>query len=272
VASDGWSRVRAIAAKDAEEVRRQPAVIVPAVAMVFAVALPGFLLLVVAPRFTDVALDDPDIVAAANRIVGQLPGLAALSPEAQAQAFLLQQFLMFSLLVPIFGALSLAAQAIVGEKQSRSLEPLLTTPITVLELLAGKVLTPLVLSMLLMAATYLLHLAVMLVFGEDGVWQTLFWPRTLLLYLVIGPLVSVAALLSAAIVSSRANDARSAQQLGGIIVLPLTALFVAQLAGQFLVGMTALAVAAIGLALVDLLLLWLGVRIFQRETILMRWK
>ena len=89
---------------------------------------------------------------------------------------------------------------------------------------------------------------------------------------VLGPLVSVAALLSAAIVSSRANDARSAQQLGGIIVLPLTALFVAQLAGQFLVSMTALALAAIGLALVDFGLVWLGVRIFQRETILMRWK
>ena len=126
--------------------------------------------------------------------------------------------------------------------------------------------------MLLMGSTYLLHLSVMLAFGEPGVWQTLFWPRTLLLYLVIGPLVAIAALLSAAIVSSRANDARSAQQLGGLIVLPLTGLFVAQLAGQFLVGMSALGLAAVGLALVDLGLLWLGVRIFQRETILMRWK
>ena len=51
-----------------------------------------------------------------------------------------------------------------------------------------------------------------------------------------------------------------------------TALFVAQLAGQFLVSITALGLAAIGLALVDLGLIWLGVRIFQRETILMRWK
>ena len=44
---------------------------------------------------------------------------------------------------------------------------------------------------------------------------------------MIGPLVSVTALLSAAIVSSRANDARSAQQLGALVVLPLTAVFVA---------------------------------------------
>jgi len=262
----------AIAGKDAEEVRSQPAVLLPAVAMVPAVALPGFVLLVIAPRVTGVVLADPDVVAAANRVAAQLPGLAALAPEGQAQAFLLQQFLMFSLLVPIFGALSLAAQAIVGEKQARSLEPLLTTPITVPELLLGKVLTPLGLSLLLMGVTYLLHLAVMVAFGQPGVWQTLFWPRTLVLYLVVGPLVSVTALLTAAIVSSRANDARSAQQLGGVLVLPLTAVFVAQLAGQFLVGMTGLALSAAGLAVVDVVLLWLGIRIFQRETILMRWK
>jgi ABC-2 type transport system permease protein len=267
-----WFRIRAIALKDADEVRHQPAVLVPAVAMVLAVALPGFLLLIVAPRFTGVALADPDIVAAANRVAAQLPGLAELTPEGQAQAFLLQQFLMFSLLVPIFSALSLAAQAIVGEKQARSLEPLLATPITVAELLLGKVLTPLVLSLVLMGITYLLHLVVVLALGEAGVWWTLFWPRTLLLYLGIGPLVSVTALLSAAIVSSRANDARSAQQLGGLIVLPLTALFVAQLAGQFLVGMTALGLTAAGLVLVNLGLVWAGMRVFQRETILMRWK
>jgi len=270
--ASSWSRIAALTRKDVEEVRRQPGVLIPAVAMVAAVASPGFLLLIVAPRFTGVALADPDLVAAAESISAQLPALNNLTPEGRAQAFLLQQFLMFSLLVPIFAALSLAAQAFVGEKQSRSLEPLLTTPITVPELLLGKVLTPLLLALLLMAATYLLHLVVMLTLGEAGVWLTLFLPRTLTLYLLIGPLVSVTALLSAAIVSSRANDARSAQQLGGLIVLPLTGLFVAQLAGQFLVTTTALALTAAALLIVNLGLVWLGVRVFQRETILLRWK
>ena len=240
--------------------------------MIPAVALPGFLLLVVVPRLTGATLAEPEIIAAAQRVEAHLPGLSSLSPEGQAQAFVLQQFLMFNLLVPVFGALSLAAQAIVGEKQARSLEALLTTPITVSELLIGRVLTPFVLSVLLMGATFALHLLLMSAFGEPGVWRTLFWSRTLLLFLVIGPLVSVTALLSAAIVSSRANDARSAQQLGALVVLPLTAVFVAQLAGQFLVGMRALSLAALALALVDLGLVWLGVRVFQRETILLRWK
>ena len=44
------------------------------------------------------------------------------------QLFLFQQFLMLFLLTPITGAMALAAHAIVGEKQARTLEPLLATP------------------------------------------------------------------------------------------------------------------------------------------------
>ena len=56
-------------------------------------------------------------------------------PTARVQLFLFQQFLMLFLLTPITGAMALAAHAIVGEKQARTLEPLLATPVTTLELL-----------------------------------------------------------------------------------------------------------------------------------------
>ena len=112
----------------------------------------------------------------------------------------------------------------------------------------------------------------MLAWGEPGVWRTLFWPRTLVLFLLLGPLVSLTALLTAAIVSSRVNDARTAQQIGGFLALPLTALFVAQLAGQFLLGVSALLMTAAMLVVINLVLLWVGVRVFQRETILVRWR
>jgi ABC-2 type transport system permease protein len=140
------------------------------------------------------------------------------------------------------------------------------------ELLVAKVLTPFVLSMLLLVATHLLYATAMLAWGEPGVWRTLFWPRTLFLFLLLGPLVSLTALLTAAIVSSRVNDARTAQQLGGFLALPISALFVAQLAGQFLLGVAALLVTALVLVMVNAVLLWIGVKVFQRETILTRWR
>ena len=267
-----WVRIRALARKDADEVRQQPGLIIPAIGMVVGLSLPALFLLVVAPRLLDEPLADSDFAGAAAALMAEVPALDRLTLEGQAQAFVLQQFLMFSLLVPVMGSLSLASQAIVGEKQAKSLEPLLTTPIAVPELLVAKVLTPFVLAMLLLAATHLLYVAAMLAWGEPGVWRTLFWPRTLVLFLLLGPLVSMTALLTAAIVSSRVNDARTAQQIGGFLALPLTALFVAQLAGQFLLGVSALLMTAGMLVVINLVLLWVGVRVFQRETILVRWR
>jgi ABC-2 type transport system permease protein len=179
---------------------------------------------------------------------------------------------MFSLMAPVIGSLTLAAQALIGEKQSRALEPLLATPVTTAELLLGKVLTPFALAVALLALTFLLYLAGLAAFGEPGVWRTLFWPRTLVLFLLVGPLAALTALGLAAIVSSRVNDARTAQQLGAFLALPLTAVFIAQLTGQFLLGASALLVTLAALGVVNAVLLWLGVRVFQRETILTRWK
>jgi ABC-2 type transport system permease protein len=58
------------------------------------------------------------------------------------QTFLFHQFSLLLLLVPIVSATALATHAVIGEKQSRALEPLLATPISTIELLAAKALTP----------------------------------------------------------------------------------------------------------------------------------
>jgi ABC-2 type transport system permease protein len=267
-----WRRIRALVRKDVDEVGRQPALVLPAVAMVLGLSLPAFLLLVITPRLTGESLADSEFAEAAAAAVAVMPELMSLDPAGQAQAFVLQHFLMFSLIVPVLGSLSLAAQAVIGEKQARALEPLLATPLTTTELLVAKATTPFALSMLLMLATFCLYMAGMALWGERGVWRTLLWPRTLLLYGLLGQLVSWTALLLAAIVSSRVNDARTAQQLGGFVILPITALFVGQLAGQFLLGVPALLVMALALVIANVALTWAGVRVFQRETILMRWK
>lgn len=265
-------RVRALARKDIEEVRHQPGLLLPAAAMIVGMAIPALLVMIVAPAVTGEELADSDFVRAAGLARDSFPSIEHLSPQGQAQAFLLQQFVMFSLMTPILGSMSLAAQAIIGEKQARALEPLLLTPMATGELLVAKILTPFALSMALLAATFLFYLAAMAALGERGVWRTLFWPRTLVVFAVVGPLVSLAALATAAMISSRVNDARTAQQLGGFFVLPIVALFIAQIAGQFLFGMPAILTTALALVVINIILLAVAVRVFDRETILLRWK
>jgi hypothetical protein len=56
------------------------------------------------------------------------------------------------------------------------------------------------------------------------------------------------------------------------MILPITAAFVAQMMGAYVVGSGLLVGGALGFAVLNGLLLWVGVRVFQRETILTRWR
>ena len=95
--------------------------------------------------------------------------------------------------------------------------------------------------------------------------------RMVILFGILGPLVELATLQVSVIVSSRAHDPRSAQQLTSLIILPITAVFIAQLMGAFIVGPLAAARRA-RVPHPQWLLLMDRRRVFQRETILTRWR
>lgn len=267
------TRVMALARKDAFELLRNPGAIVPAALMVLASLFPAFLVIIITPRLMGETLEESGSFAEeAAAAVGVIPGLAGLQGNALVQAFVFYQFSLLLLLVPIVGAMSLATHAVIGEKQSKALEPILATPITTLELLIAKTLSPFTLALTLSWTAAALYLAGAVAFGEPGVWQAVAGARFFIMFGLLGPLAEMATLLVSVIVSSRSNDPRSAQQIASLCILPVTALFVVQLMGVVMIGTPAMLLAAVALALVDGLLLWVGVRVFQRESILMRWK
>ena len=138
-----WHRVTALARKDARELMRNPGAVIPAVMMVFASLLPLFLVIFLVPMVVGETLEQSgEFAEAAADAVGRIPDLAGLSGNALIQAFLFHQFSLLLLLVPIVSATALATHAVIGEKQSKALEPLLATPISTIELLAAKTLTP----------------------------------------------------------------------------------------------------------------------------------
>lgn len=89
---------------------------------------------------------------------------------------------------------------------------------------------------------------------------------------IIGPLVALFGIGSGVVVSARAADPRGAQQIGGIVVLPVVALVVAQAAGGFLLGIGFVLVGAFVLALLDFALLAWGSRRFDRERVFVDWR
>jgi len=108
--------------------------------------------------------------------------------------------------------------------------------------------------------------------AQPGVFWILLAPRSLAVVFVMAPLVSLAALQMAVCVSSRVNDARTAQQIGALVILPLTGLFVAQLLGAIVLTVPLILLIALGLVGLNAGLMWMAIRLFDRETILTRWR
>jgi ABC-2 type transport system permease protein len=271
--SFSWHRVTALARKDASELVRNPGAVIPPILMVFASLFPLFLIIYILPKVLGRTLDQSgEFAEEAANAVGRIPELAGLSGNALIQTFLFHQFSLLLLLVPIVAATALATHAVIGEKQSRALEPLLATPISTVELLAAKTLTPFVFALALTWIAVALEVAGMVAIGGPEVLRSIVGPRLFILFGVLGPLVVLASLQVSVIASSRASDPRSAQQLTALLILPITALFVGQLMGLLIVGPAALLLGALGCLILNGFLAWAGVRVFQRESILTRWR
>ena len=89
---------------------------------------------------------------------------------------------------------------------------------------------------------------------------------------VLGPAVGLSSVVTGVIVSSRVNDPRVAQQIGGVIIVPIIAVTLVQATGSILVGASGYLLLAAGILAVSLLGLRIGVTLFDREAILTRWR
>src|SRR5438105_14559512 len=78
---------------------------------------------------------DPNQIGQIQQYIAQFPDL---SPKLAAEAFIVTNFMAYFLIIPAMLPMALATQSVIGEKQSRALEPQLATPLEVPELLAGK--------------------------------------------------------------------------------------------------------------------------------------
>jgi ABC-2 type transport system permease protein len=224
------------------------------------------------PAVTGERLSDSGDLEIALEMYKKDPTMRALEPEAAIQAYVFQYFLVMLVLAPITSAMSVAASSVIGEKQARTLEPLLVTPITTFELLGAKLLGALLPALFVSVISLALYLLVVAAVAANGVFSVLLGPRTLGVVLLLGPLASMVALQLAICVSSRVNDARTAQQLGIFVILPIPALLLGQIFGGIELTGPLILWMALGLFIVNVGLMWVAVRLFDRETILTRWK
>jgi ABC-2 type transport system permease protein len=265
-----FARVQAVLAKELLEIRKNRT-------LLLTIVLPP-LLITLLPLGIVVAMGSPagrsnlsaDDLA---RYLLAFPDLAGMPPGEIIQVIVLRQFLIMYLILPLIIPTTIATASIIGEKELRSLEPLLATPIRTGELLLAKSIAAVVPAVTATWLAYgIFYVGTRIAVSSVRVQDALLNPMWLLAMLILAPLLSLLSVSLSVIISSRVNDTRVAQQLAGVIVIPLVLIAVAQTAGFLVLNAAIFSVAAVFIGLVDLVVLYIGVQLFERETILTRWK
>jgi ABC-2 type transport system permease protein len=205
--------------------------------------------------------------------------IGLIPPELQdmdpVHAFLIMmndQYLFYFLLIPMMMPVYIAAYSIIGEKETKSLEPLLATPISVWELLVGKSLAAVVPSVVLTWLSFVILIVGGYLIMPKSVFLAMIRPVWIVGMALLSPLLALLSVFSGVIVSSRVNDPRAAQQVTGIFVVPIIALSLVVLAGKVFVSVPMVIMVAVTTLALDCVVLCFAVKLFQRETILTRWK
>ncbi len=194
-------------------------------------------------------------------------------PQVVGVLFLvpLLYFLMFPLVIPH----TIAIYAIMSEKEQKSLEPLLATPLRTGELFIAKALASVIPAVAITWVAFGLFVVVIQALFPAHVlelaWQqfSLIWLMTLLLF---APLAATFMTLASMAIATRVSDVRTAQLLSSFAMLPVLMsafflIFQQALDKPVLVGLL-----SAGLLVLDLGLLALNVKLFRREEILTRWR
>jgi ABC-2 type transport system permease protein len=214
---------------------------------------------------SDQGLDDDDM-----SIIP--PELRDMNPVHAFLMMMNDQYLFYLLIIPMMMPVYIAAYSIVGEKETKSLEPLLATPISVWELLMGKATAAVVPSVVLTWLSFIVLVGGGYLIMPEPVFLGLIRPVWLVGMALLSPLLAVLSVFCGMIISSRMNDPRAAQQVTGIFVVPIIALSMAVLAGKIFLSVAVVIMAAAVTLALDCAVFFFAVRLFQRETILTRWK
>ncbi|MBP6472786.1 MAG: ABC transporter permease subunit [Chloroflexi bacterium] len=188
------------------------------------------------------------------------------------EIYTLNLYTLMFMILPVAIPVTIAAYSIVGEKTSRSLEPLLATPITTTELLVGKMIAACVPAVVVTWLAFLVYAIAARFMVSDVVFAEAMKPMWWLAIFAVSPLLTLLAVSVAVMVSSRVTDPRVAEQLSALVILPLILLVVGQSVGLILINEQILLWLGLIIAVADVVLVYLTIKLFQRENILTRWK
>lgn len=177
------------------------------------------------------------------------------------------QLIPFLLLIvgffPMSFSLIIALETFVGEKERRSLEPLLATPLTNKQLYIGKMLAALIPPLMASYVGMFVYLG--------GLWITVGWQADWQLLAQIFSLTTIQGIImvaGAVVISSQVTSVRASNLLASFVIVPMAILIQAEAAALFWGNRIGLWWLALALLIIAVILVRMGIQIFNREELM----
>jgi len=262
-----WQRAFAITRKDIKEVLSTgqimwPMLIVP---LVFIGFMPAIAIL--ATRYGE--------INEMAELIKQFPPalthqLADLTDEQKVIYFVVVYLLSsLFLVVPIMVSTMISANSFAGEKERKTLEGVLYTPITDMELVFGKTMSALIPAVIISWISFAVYSIVVnslaypvfnrIFFPTLNWWIMMLWLIPLVSFLVIGLVV---------IISAKVRGYQEANSIAGAVVLPIVLLTFGQVNGVLYLSAPIVFFAGLFFLLVDVVLLRFIASVFYRDRLI----
>ena len=165
-------------------------------------------------------------------------------------------FPSYFLIIPIMCSGVIGASSFVGEKEHKTLESLLYTPISMEQLLRAKILGVFVPSYIV---TLISSIVFGIIFNVGGFiyFGGLIFPdiKWLIIILWISPAINLLSLIFTVMVSAKSETFQEAQQVSGLLVIPIILVLVAQMTGVLLLSNLVMFIAGGILFILDYILI-----------------
>ena len=270
-------RIITIMKKDWQEVRQNTGAWVPAIVVpVLFLAIYPALMILIPTQVQSVKdwLNSPSGYAKILEYVGPFIGdrLDGFSPVRGFVVLLTgYMFAPFLLIMPLMLSTIIGAESFVGERERKTLEALIYTPVKDSELFLAKVLASVVPAVLLSWLSFLIYTVVVNAASWPGmrwIWcpPVFWWP----LMLWLAPAIATLGMAVSVLISIRAKTFMEAYQLTGSLVVIVLLLVAGQISGVLFLSPRVILLLGLGVWVVDLILIRIGIRTFSRPALLAR--
>ena len=261
------SMQKAIIAKDLRFVKTTKgnlsAIIV--VALMFTVIFPAL--------FITLMYFAPEELGGLDDLVGMIFGDVGQAELSMiALSFLLNNIIpMFFLMVPVIVTTTMATGSFVGEKEKRTLETLLYSPLSLRKIFSSKVLASFILSMAVSIGTFIIYIVVsqvmLYLMFDQLMLPGVNWYLTVLL---LAPALTLLAVTITSKISAKAQTMEEAFQKSGLLTIPVILLAASQFTGLMVLNAWMLIIVAVVIGGIAFVLMQSALRNFSYEKLLKR--